>query len=161
MNTLKISFTVLVISVLLACSGGEKNASPNKVVKKKQTNKTEQISSENSKEKEDTPRKMEVKSDPPPPGQIKKAKEILASVNKDDVDNIDAAKKFKLFCSTCHGFKGDMMVNGAKDLTVSKISLENAVAQVYHGKGLMTPYKGVLKDHEIVAVCKYIETLRK
>ena len=48
-----------------------------------------------------------------------------------------------------------------KDLTKSKLPLVESVAQVYHGKGLMTPYKGILKDPEIVAVAKYIETLRK
>ena len=67
-----------------------------------------------------------------------------------------------MFCAVCHGKTGDLNVNGAKDLTASKISLEESVAQVYHGRGLMTPFKGVLKDHEIVAVSKYIrKELRK
>ena len=95
------------------------------------------------------------------PEQLAKAKELIASVDPATVSGVDGKKKYKLFCTTCHGFKGDMNINGAKDLSVSKISLEEAVAQIYHGKGLMTPFKGLLKDEEIIAVAKYIETLRK
>ena len=54
----------------------------------------------------------------------------------------------------------DTLINGAKDLTKSTIDLKDAVAQVYFGKGLMTPYKDVLKEEEIVALAKYTETLR-
>ena len=57
---------------------------------------------------------------------------------------------------------GKMAINGAKDLTKVKTSLEENVAQIYHGKGLMTPFRGVLKDAEIVAVANYVRgTLRK
>ena len=66
-----------------------------------------------------------------------------------------------MHCSICHGFKGNMEINGAKNLMKSTITQQEAVAQVYHGKGLMVPYKGVLTDAEIVAVSKYTETLRK
>ena len=95
------------------------------------------------------------------PEQLEKAKSIIANVGAKDLEGIDAKKKFKTFCATCHGFTGDLNVNGAKDLTASKISLEESVAQVYHGKGLMTPFKGILSDAEIVAVAKWIEGLRK
>jgi len=95
------------------------------------------------------------------PEQLAKAKEVLDGADKKKVADIDAKKIFKIHCSLCHGFKGNMMVNGAKDLTKSKITLQEAVAQVYHGKGLMTPYYGVLSNEEIVAVSKYAETLRK
>ena len=66
-----------------------------------------------------------------------------------------------MFCAVCHGKTGDLNVNEAKDLTVSTISLEESVAQIYHGRGMMTAWKGIMKDYEIVAVAKYIETLRK
>ena len=97
-----------------------------------------------------------------PPGELSKARAILSSVNADDVAGVDAKGKFNMFCAVCHGKTGNLNVNGAKDLTVSNISLEESVAQVYHGRGLMTPFKGILKDHEIVAVSKYIQSeLRK
>lgn len=95
------------------------------------------------------------------PEQIAKADEILANVEEEAVAMVDAKKLFRTHCAICHGFKGNMMVNGAKDLTKSKIALNEAVAQIYHGKGLMTPYKGILEDTEIVALAKYAEELRK
>jgi len=94
--------------------------------------------------------------------QISKAKELIANTPNDKTEAIDAKKIYSTNCALCHGFKGDMKINGAKDLTKSLISLEESVAQVYFGKGLMKPYKNILKDEEIIAVCKYIETkLRK
>ena len=95
------------------------------------------------------------------PEQLAKAKEMIEANGDVDYSKINAKKIFKNYCAICHGFKGDMNINGAKDLTVSKITLEDRVAQVYFGKGLMTPFKGVLKDHEIIAVGQYVETLRK
>lgn len=92
-----------------------------------------------------------------PPEQIAKAKEIIASVSDEDIASINAKATFKKLCSICHGMNGALGVNGSKDLTKSTISLEESVAQVYHGKGLMTPFKGMMKDAEIVAVAKYIE----
>lgn len=98
---------------------------------------------------------------PVPPEQLAKAKEIIEGASEEAIAAVDAKKKFKMYCATCHGFTGNLNVNGAKDLTKSKIDLEGAVAQVYHGRGLMTPFKGIMEDAEIVAVAKYIETLRK
>jgi len=92
-----------------------------------------------------------------PPEQLAKAKEIIASVSAKDIAAVDAKQKYKLVCSACHGFTGNLNVNGAKDLTKSTLPLAESVAQVYHGKGLMTPFKGLLSDAEIVAVSKYIE----
>lgn len=155
-----ITLSFLAIALLLSCSNSNNSSDSNTQISKKKypTSKTEEKKNDETAKQVEKPVQQ---TNPLPEKQLKKAKEIIAAVNEDDVAAVDAKKKFKLFCTTCHGFKGDMMVNGAKDLTKSNIDLVNAVAQVYHGKGLMTPYKGVLKDHEIVAVCKYIETLRK
>ena len=90
------------------------------------------------------------------PEKIKKAKEIIAAASDKDVAAIDGKAKYKMFCSACHGFKGNANINGAKDLIKSKVGLVESVAQVYHGQGLMTPFKGIMKDAEIVAVCNYI-----
>lgn len=106
----------------------------------------------------------EIKKDPNatiiPPEELAKAKEIIAGVSAAAVAEVDAKGKFNMFCAVCHGKTGNLNVNGAKDLTVSTITMEESVAQIYHGRGLMTPWKGILKDPEIVAVAKYIETLR-
>ncbi len=90
----------------------------------------------------------------------KEAVKLLKSVSDKDVADVDAAKKFKIHCAACHGIKGNMVINGSKDLSISKLPLEESVAQVYFGKGLMTPFKGVMSDAEIVAVAKYIEGFR-
>lgn len=92
--------------------------------------------------------------------QMAKAEDLIAAYSQSTYDAIKAEKLFKTHCALCHGFKGNANINGAKDLTISKISLEESVAQVYFGKGLMTPFQGVMKDDDIVAVCKYAEGLR-
>jgi len=143
---------LLVVGLLVSCSGDKP-----KKKKKKNVHATEvkhDVSSDDA-TKEDVPQ-----TDPVPPEQLKKAKELIASISAKDLAAIDGKKKFKLFCTACHGTNGKLKINGAKDLTKSKISLEESVAQVYFGKGMMTPFKGVLKDAEIVAVAKYIEEFR-
>jgi cytochrome c6 len=95
------------------------------------------------------------------PEQLAKANELIASVSDADLSAVDPKKIFRVHCAICHGFKGDMKINGAKDLTISKLPLQESVAQVYHGKGLMTPYKGILSNAEIVSIAKWIEGLRK
>jgi cytochrome c6 len=64
-------------------------------------------------------------------------------------------------CALCHGSDGKKGVGGAKDLSVSTLSHEQAVNIITLGspKG-MTPYKDVLSTDEIDAVATYIETLR-
>ncbi len=92
--------------------------------------------------------------------QVNKAKSLISSASASAIKGVNAKKIFKASCAICHGFKGNLGINGAKDLTASTISLKEAVAQVYFGKGLMTPFKDVLSDEEIVAVSKYAESLR-
>lgn len=63
-------------------------------------------------------------------------------------------------CATCHGRKGDMGLNGAKDLRASTLSREEAIAVVTNGRGLMMPYKAQLTEKEIAAVVDHVLTLR-
>ncbi len=97
---------------------------------------------------------------PSSPKELEKAKAIIAAATNEAIAGVNAKQVFKNYCAICHGTTGDLNVNGATDLTASILPLEERVAQVYHGRGLMTPFKGLLKDHEIVAVTKYIEELR-
>ncbi len=92
--------------------------------------------------------------------QLNKAAQLIAGVSATDIAAVNAAAVFKKNCASCHGLKGDMALSGAKKLTESTASLVEKVAQIYHGKGLMIPYKNVLKDAEIIAVAKYVEQLR-
>ena len=68
---------------------------------------------------------------------------------------------YKQYCVTCHGMDGKLNVSGAKDLSISTISREEATNQVTNGKGLMTPYKDILSADQIAAVVEYIEELRQ
>lgn len=114
------------------------------------------------KDKAETETTAEVEDQTVPPKQLKKAKKILAAATDSQIAEVDAKGRYKTFCAACHGFDGALGVNGAKDLSASTLPIEESIAQVYFGKGLMTPFKGLLKDHEIVAVSKYIEKeLRK
>lgn len=72
----------------------------------------------------------------------------------------DGTELFNTYCATCHGRKGNMGINGAKDLTVSMLSREEAVAVVTNGRRLMMPYKGTLQPKEIEAVVDHALTLR-
>ena len=144
------SLAVIIICSLviaLGCADGSKND------KSRSSNKSATSSSKAKKES-----KSETK--PIPEKHLTKAKELIGSTPASDIDAVNAQKVFKGNCAICHGFKGNMKLNGAKDLTASKINLENAVAQVYFGRGLMQPYKGILSDAEIIAVSTYTESLR-
>ncbi|MFK7810161.1 MAG: cytochrome c [Saprospiraceae bacterium] len=99
--------------------------------------------------------------EPSSPKQLAKAEAILASVSEADIATVNGKQIYKNYCGICHGITGDLNVNGATDLTKSELPMNERVAQVYHGRGLMTPFKGLLKGKEIVAVTQYIEDLRK
>ncbi len=166
MKNIALMLSCAFLLCLMSC-GGEKASSPVKKEKASlaspnanETAKTKAVSEPVAEAKEEATE--EVPTDPIPPEQIEKAKAIIAAVSEEEIAAVDAKKKFKMLCAACHGFKGNLKVNGAKDLTKSKISLEESVAQVYHGRGLMTPFKGLMSDAEIVAVAQYIKKeLRK
>jgi cytochrome c6 len=68
---------------------------------------------------------------------------------------------FNTNCTLCHGRKGDLGMNGAKDLTVSVLTREQMIAMVTNGKGAMMPYKNVLTAKQIELVVDHARTLRK
>ena len=75
----------------------------------------------------------------------------------------DGARIYKTRCVACHGSKGNMGANGAANLQQSKISLNERIATVTHGrmdKG-MNAFKGILDPAEIKAVAEYTMTLSK
>lgn len=163
----KISFVIVLLLAGLVWSCGddkpkEKKEDPFKTSASKAKKTTDKGSSEATLSDEKEAEKEPEQTTPIPPEQLKKAKEIIAAISGADLEAIDGKKKYKLFCTPCHGMDGKMAINGAKDLTKVKTSLEENVAQIYHGKGLMTPFRGVLKDAEIVAVANYVRNdLRK
>ncbi len=157
MNKISLLLSFALLILLTACSEDKP-----KPVKKTAPPKKEVAKAAPKEEVKEEPKEEEPEVIPIPPEELKKAEEIIAGVSEDDIAAVDAKAKYKMLCAACHGFTGDLNVNGAKDLSASTLSLKESVAQVYHGRGLMTPFKGILKDAEIVAVAQYIEKeLRK
>ena len=68
---------------------------------------------------------------------------------------------YKQYCTVCHGPNGKLGISGAKDLSVSTISMEERINQITNGKGLMTPFKNVLNESQIKEVAEYLEALKK
>ena len=66
---------------------------------------------------------------------------------------------YRTYCVVCHGIDGRLEMNGAKDLNLSELTLDERIAQITNGKNLMTPFEGILSSDEIQAVAKY--TLQK
>ncbi len=96
-----------------------------------------------------------------PASQLAEAERIIIESDQSKIEPIDAETLFKGYCGICHGQKGNMSINGSKVLTETNTTLAERVAQIYFGKGTMTPFKGVLEDDQIVAVAKYIDNLKK
>jgi len=85
-----------------------------------------------------------------------------ASENPQTADQLvasDGKQIFQKYCVLCHGQDGKLALNGAKDLSISSTSIEERINQITNGKGLMTPYKGILTSKEIKAVAQYTTTL--
>ena len=73
----------------------------------------------------------------------------------------DGAKIYKKYCVSCHGIYGDMGTNGAKNLQESELTREERIEIVTKGKGVMTPWGGILNEGEIEAVADYTFELKK
>ncbi|MGB4847232.1 MAG: cytochrome c, partial [Saprospiraceae bacterium] len=67
---------------------------------------------------------------------------------------------YKKYCILCHGADGKLGINGAKDLTVCKLTLDEREAQVKKGKNAMTPFEGILSETQIKSVASYTMTLK-
>jgi len=68
----------------------------------------------------------------------------------------DLGKKiFDKNCKLCHGADGKQMLNGAKDLNLSTMTLKERINIITNGKKVMIPFKDVLTKDEIKAVAEY------
>ncbi len=73
----------------------------------------------------------------------------------------DGMAVFRQNCVVCHGADGRLGLNGAKDLTVSVVPLQERIEIITHGKNLMTPFGTILSPAEIAAVAAYTVSLKK
>jgi mono/diheme cytochrome c family protein len=83
------------------------------------------------------------------------------SADAQEVAEVSEGEKiFKLYCIVCHGIDGKLALNGAKDLTISEMTIEERRVNITEGKNLMTPFKGILNDEQIKQVAEYTMTLK-
>ena len=73
----------------------------------------------------------------------------------------DGMAVFRQNCVTCHGADGMLGLNGAKDLGMSTLTLEERINIITNGKKLMTPFKALLSPEEILAVAEYTQSFKK
>jgi len=88
------------------------------------------------------------------------SKNELAAANTSTETKVDGAKIFKQSCALCHGNDGKLGANGSKDLTVSTMDLNERIAIISNGKGMMTPFSKILDLKQIKAVAEYTMTLK-
>lgn len=74
---------------------------------------------------------------------------------------LDGKKIYKTNCVVCHGMDGKLGINGSKDLTKTDMDLEERIAIITNGKGVMTPFKGLLSEDKIKAVAEYTMKLKE
>ena len=83
----------------------------------------------------------------------------LAACGSKDKDLETGEQVYTQYCALCHGPDGKLEMNGAKDITISELTLEDRMTLIKEGRNLMTPFNGILNDDEIRAVAKYSMTL--
>lgn len=84
-----------------------------------------------------------------------------ASSSSESKPVVDGSKIFKQNCALCHGQDGKLGANGSKDLTISELDLNERIAMVTKGKGVMMPFENILTLSEIKAVAEYSMALGK
>lgn len=67
---------------------------------------------------------------------------------------------FETACTACHGVDGKLMAGGAKDITLSKLTVDERIVLITKGKGLMQAFGGSLTEEQIKAVATYTTTLK-
>ncbi len=82
------------------------------------------------------------------------------SGNADTPPPTEGEMVYNTNCALCHGRKGDLGMNGAKDLVSSILSREEVIAVITNGKGAMMPYGKSLSAKQIEAVTDHVQTLR-
>ena len=82
---------------------------------------------------------------------------IVACQNNSSGDStLNGLDIYKMRCVTCHGMDGAMGNNGAKNLIVSEMPLNDRIKIIRNGKGgVMPAFKNLLTQEEIMAVARY------
>lgn len=68
---------------------------------------------------------------------------------------VSVATLWRQNCSICHGKDGTLGLNGAKDLRLSELTLEERINIISNGKGTMTAFKNRFSETEIAALAEF------
>jgi len=80
----------------------------------------------------------------------------------DSTVSIEKGKQvYKSYCVACHGADGALGLNGAMNLSESKLSKEEKTAVITNGRKTMLSFNGILQPHEIESVGLYIESFKQ
>ena len=82
-------------------------------------------------------------------------------VHDESISEAQVKSMYKTMCSICHGPDGTMGYAGAKDLSLSTMTLEERIAIIKYGKSTMLPFENRLTYKEIAAIAEYIDTFKK
>jgi len=91
--------------------------------------------------------------------QEQKGKSILKQY-AESAKTVDGKTLFTIHCVSCHGADGKLTIEG-KVLAKTKYKRPQMITQMYYGKGLMSSFKGVISEQEMVAISKYVIGLIK
>ena len=80
---------------------------------------------------------------------------VLSCAEEKPVDLKLGENVFKTNCVICHGQDGNLAINGAKDLGLSKLTVDERIIMISEGKNLMTPFRALLSEEKIKAVAHY------
>jgi cytochrome c6 len=78
-----------------------------------------------------------------------------------EIAGIDGKKLFKTNCVLCHGEDGKLGLNNSKDLSKSKLTMDERITMVTNGKNAMTGFGTLLSKDEIKAVSAYTFKLKE
>jgi len=84
-------------------------------------------------------------------------------VKKQEVASGSAVGKgvYEAYCTRCHGADGKANLAGAKDLSISVLTLAETKTIVSQGKGLMPGHEAMISEAELDSVVAYAMTLRR
>ncbi len=80
---------------------------------------------------------------------------VLSCQSADQAGADSGSATFKTYCVNCHGINGSLMVNGARDLSLSGLTLDERILVISEGRNTMTAFKNTLTSNQIRQVAKY------
>ena len=86
---------------------------------------------------------------------------ILATNCNSPEKKITGKTLFTTYCVSCHGGKGNLGLNGEKNLQKSTLTIKERADIITNGKNNMNPFKGIITPEEIGLVAQYSQTLNQ